>query len=499
MVVSSLIFMSSLPFEALSNQLSKWIFGDVMCRIVGSVYYLGFYSSVLFLTLLTFDRHLAVVYSLKAARVRNQRYAVISCAAIWLGVHQADDSLQTFKYMNKTLCQQFPLDDASLNMDMLRTSGFYIQLLLFLIFPLAVIIYCYVRIAISVISTKIITKFKTMFTSTPETQMETTTYYYEYDTLPNSDPMSLIDSLGSHLSILYYFMFLFSLFGNGLVLVIIYQFEKLTTVTNILLLNMVVSSLIFMSSLPFEALSNQLSKWIFGDVMCRIVGSVYYLGFYSSVLFLTLLTFDRHLAVVYSLKAARVRNQRYAVISCAAIWVISSLACIRPMILYKTFKYMNKTLCQQFPLDDAFLNMDRLRTSGFYIQLLLFLIFPLAVIIYCYVRIAISVISTKIITKFKTVRLIFFIVLFFFSCWTPYNIVWLMYDQTEGGTADIITRTIAYFYFCISPIFYTFVGKKFQNHFKQLLVKRFPGLKRHVSVSQHSRSNESTKSTQNKV
>ncbi|XP_034094389.1 C-C chemokine receptor type 8-like [Gymnodraco acuticeps] len=171
------------------------------------------------------------------------------------------------------------------------------------------------------------------------------------------------------------------------------KFEKLTTVTNILLLNMVVSSLIFMSSLPFEALDNQLSEWIFGDVMCRIVGSVYYLGFYSSVLLLTLLTFDRHLAVVYSLNAARVRNQRYAVISCAAIWVISSLACIRPMILYKTFKYMNTTLCQQFPLDVDSLNMEMLRTSGFYIQLLLFWIFPLSVIIYCYVRIAISVIS----------------------------------------------------------------------------------------------------------
>ncbi|KAI9527324.1 hypothetical protein NQZ68_031461 [Dissostichus eleginoides] len=209
MVVSSLIFMSSLPFEALSNQLSKWIFGDVMCRIVGSVYYLGFYSSVLFLTLLTFDRHLA------------------------------------------------------------------------------------------------------MFTSTPETQMETTTYDYDYVTLPYPERMSPNDSLGSHLSILYYFMFLFSLFGNGLVLVIIYQFEKLTTVTNILLLNMVVSSLIFMSSLPFEALSNQLSKWIFGDVMCRIVGSVYYLGFYSSVLFLTLLTFDRHLAMFTSTPETQMETTTY--------------------------------------------------------------------------------------------------------------------------------------------------------------------------------------------
>ncbi|GLD54956.1 C-C chemokine receptor type 3-like protein, partial [Lates japonicus] len=114
-----------------------------------------------------------------------------------------------------------------------------------------------------------------------------------------------VNNLGAHLSILYYFMFLFNLFGNGLVLVIIHRFEKLTTVTNILLLNLVFSSLIFMSSLPFMAVYMQLSNWIFGKVMCKIVGSVYYLGFYSSVLFLTLLTFDRHLAVVYSLGASR--------------------------------------------------------------------------------------------------------------------------------------------------------------------------------------------------
>ncbi|CAB1433169.1 unnamed protein product [Pleuronectes platessa] len=118
------------------------------------------------------------------------------------------------------------------------------------------------------------------------------------------------NTLGAHLSILYYFMFLFSLCGTVLVLVIIYRFEKLTTVTNILLLNLVLSSLIFMSSLPFLGVYMQLDDWIFGKAMCKIVCSVYYLGFSSSVLFLTLLTFDRHLAVVYSLEAPRVRKPR---------------------------------------------------------------------------------------------------------------------------------------------------------------------------------------------
>ncbi|XP_044196402.1 C-C chemokine receptor type 1-like, partial [Thunnus albacares] len=311
--------------------------------------------------------------------------------------------------------------------------------------------------------------------------------------------------LGAQLSTIYYFMFLFSLFGNGLVLVIIHRFEKLTTVTNILLLNLVVSSLIFMSSLPFLGVYKQLSYWIFGEVMCKIVGSIYYLGFYSSVLFLTLLTFDRYLGVVYCLHASQVRNQRYALLSCAVVWLVSGLACIPKMILHTAFTHhmTNKTLCQEYPLNKTSID-DKLRASGFYLQLFLFLLFPLIVIVYCYVRIAITVISSKVVTKFKTVRLIFIIVLLFFICWTPFNVVQLLPDEglscdelQKRGYALQVTRDIAYIYFWISPIFYTFVGKKFQSYFRQLLVKRFPGLKKHISVSQVSRTSMSTKSTPN--
>ncbi|XP_042255594.1 C-C chemokine receptor type 1-like [Thunnus maccoyii] len=341
-------------------------------------------------------------------------------------------------------------------------------------------------------------------------------YNYSYD---NNDekPVELCSTdgenlLGAQLSTIYYFMFLFSLFGNGLVLVIIHRFEKLTTVTNILLLNLVVSSLMFMSSLPFVGVYKQLSYWIFGEVMCKIVGSVYYLGFYSSVLFLTLLTFDRHLSVVYSLHASQVRNQRYALLSCAVVWLVSGLACIPQMILHKTFIHLmtNKTLCQEHPGNLTFVDADKLRDSTFYLQLFLFLLFPLIVIVYCYIRIAITVISSKIVTKFKTVRLIFVIVLLFFICWTPFNIVELIHDDDDDdnpscdekkkrGYAREVTHDIAYIYFCISPIFYTFVGKKFQSYFRQLLVKRFPGLKKHISVSQVSRTNMSTKSTQKSI
>uniref|UniRef100_H3CJW8 G-protein coupled receptors family 1 profile domain-containing protein n=2 Tax=Tetraodon nigroviridis TaxID=99883 RepID=H3CJW8_TETNG len=130
------------------------------------------------------------------------------------------------------------------------------------------------------------------------------------------------------------------------------RFEKLTTVTNILLLNLILSSMIFMSSLPFMAVYMQLSNWIFGTVICKIVGGMYYLGIYSSVLFLTLLTFDRHLAVVYSLSAVRMRNVSYARISCGVVWLVSILACAKQMILRTTFEHSfeNRIFCDEYPL-----------------------------------------------------------------------------------------------------------------------------------------------------
>ncbi|XP_044196400.1 C-C chemokine receptor type 3-like, partial [Thunnus albacares] len=198
--------------------------------------------------------------------------------------------------------------------------------------------------------------------------------------------------------------------------------------------------------------------------------------------------------------ASQLRNQHYALLSCVVVWLVSGLACIPQMILHTTFLYSinNKTFCQEHPGILTFIDVEKLRDSRFYLQLFLFLLFPLIVIVYCYVRIAITVISSKIVTKFKTVRLIFVIVLLFFICWTPFNVLLLIDDEDltckekqKRGYALQVTRDIAHIYFCISPIFYTFVGKKFQNYFRQLLVKRFPGLKKHISVSQVSGTNMS--------
>ncbi|KAG7283118.1 hypothetical protein CRUP_033064 [Coryphaenoides rupestris] len=270
--------------------------------------------------------------------------------------------------------------------------------------------------------------------------MHTTTPYYDYNE-SDTDAIFMCDRnddnhLGAQLSLFYFIMFGLSLVGNGLVLIIISRFEKLT-VTNIFLLNLVVSDFIFMWSLPFWGIYHQLSTWVFGTSMCKVVGSAYYLGYYSSILFLTLLTFDQHLAVVYPLEAPRLRRQSYAFACCTAVWLLSCLACVKPILLYTVVTDIDeKQFCEEYTnetLTDT-INVSVLNACWMHLQLFFFFLFPLAVIVYCYARVTMVVVATRIIAKFRTIRIIFAIVLLFFVCWTPYNVVLLMHNYVGPST-----------------------------------------------------------------
>ncbi|XP_041103891.1 C-C chemokine receptor type 4-like isoform X1 [Polyodon spathula] len=282
----------------------------------------------------------------------------------------------------------------------------------------------------------------------------------------------------------YYLVFLLSLLGNGLVLYIIFKFEKLTTVTNIFILNLVISDLVFASSLPFWA-SYHSSEWIFGSTMCKLMGSVYFIGFYSSIMFLTLMTFDRYLAVVHAVIAAKRRRIVYALISSAVVWGISFGATIKELVLYDIREDNGRgTVCEEtgYPADF----MEKLKLVGYFQQVMLFFLLPLIVVLYCYSRIVITVIKTKMKEKCRAIKLIFLIVVTFFLCWTPYNVViFLKVLQIMRSSTSVdcnndldyalyVTRNIAYLYFCVNPVFYTFVGKKFQGHFTKLFSKWNP-------------------------
>ncbi|XP_063062172.1 C-C chemokine receptor type 1-like [Engraulis encrasicolus] len=314
--------------------------------------------------------------------------------------------------------------------------------------------------------------------------------YSDYDTGPPVTACvktNVLDFSREFLPPFYYIIFTLSLLGNGLVLFVVVKFERVRTVTNIFLVNLVGSNLVFTCVLPFWAAYHS-DEWTFGTPLCKLVGTATYVGFHSSVLFLTLVTIDRYLAVVHAVAVSQHRKSCYAVVASGVVWLTCGLAGVRPLLHYKVSKHWENNLQCKDELHFSWKPFD------IYVHFVAFFLIPLLIVGYCYVRIIITVASTKISGKHRTLRIVFVILLLFFACWTPRSIMQLVAQHTRYDCndavdyANYITNNIACLYFSINPVLYTFLGRKFQNYVRELIGAYVPCLKSHLSVAVTSKS-----------
>ncbi|XP_067851822.1 chemokine XC receptor 1-like [Heptranchias perlo] len=289
-------------------------------------------------------------------------------------------------------------------------------------------------------------------------------------------------------AVLYSLVFIFSLVGNTLVLWILVSYEKLKSIADIFILNLAISDLLFAFSLPFWAVDHT-HGWIFGNAMCKIMSSMFFVGYYSGIMLLTLMTADRYFAVVHALFAVRTRKICYAVAASFVVWGISISATVPELIFSGIIDYGERSIsCGSiYPSESGHI----WRLLGCYQQNLLFFLIPFAVIVFCYYRILNTVIRCKARRKLKTVKVIFCIVVVFFVCWAPYNVVIFLLSLSElqvpaFSTCEVdkhllyafyICRNLAYFHCCLNPFFYAFVGTKFRKHLIQGVSKCLPWMK----------------------
>ncbi|XP_067911102.1 chemokine XC receptor 1-like isoform X2 [Heterodontus francisci] len=329
-------------------------------------------------------------------------------------------------------------------------------------------------------------KSPTMSTAEPEQIYE----YYDYNETDDAF-VYLCDNheptlFGAMLTpVLYSLFFIFSLVGNTLVLWILVRYEKLKSITDIFILNLVTSDLLFALSLPFWAVDHT-SGWIFGKAMCKIMSSIFFIGYYSGMLLLTLMTVDRYFIVVHPLYAVRTRKICYAMVASLVIWGISIAATV-PEIIFSDIVVsgdQSLTCGSNYPTESAHI----WRLLGCYQQNVLFFLIPFGVIVFCYCRILATVIRRKARKKHKTVKIIFCIVVVFFVCWAPYNVVIFLLSLIEFQVpafltceisnhliyAYFISRNLAYCHCCLNPIFYAFVGTRFRKHLIQMVSKYLP-------------------------
>ncbi|XP_051962501.1 type-2 angiotensin II receptor [Xyrauchen texanus] len=294
--------------------------------------------------------------------------------------------------------------------------------------------------------------------------MSPSTYHYQKKVIPT----------------FYSLIFLLGFFGNMLVVFVLYHRSGRRTVANTYLVNLAMSDLLFLSSLPFWAVYYSLDyNWIFGKVMCKLCGSLLTINVYASIFFITCMSVDRYHAIVYPLHSQSSRSvNRARCVSCI-IWVVAALTTL-PTVVFRdihTFPINNVTACV------IYYPSEHWQTGLTLAKNILGFFLPFVVIATCYSRITVHLMAAPNYLEQDSARLVHVlrmvvaVVLAFFFCWFPFHVLTFM-----GAVGELSVEwdcwvlqainNLLPFFLClgfsnsaINPFLYCFVG----NHFRERL------------------------------
>ncbi|KFO33260.1 C-C chemokine receptor type 1 [Fukomys damarensis] len=276
---------------------------------------------------------------------------------------------------------------------------------------------------------------------------------------------------------LYSLVFILGVVGNVLVVLVLMKYKRLQSMTSIYLLNLALSDLLFLFTLPFWIDYKLRDNWVFGNGMCKLLSGLYYVGLYSEIFFIILLTVDRYLAIVHAVFALRARTVTFGVITSIITWALAILASVPGLYFSKIQWEVTRHTCSlHFPYQSlwAWQRFQALKLN------LLGLLLPLLVMVVCYAGIIKILLQRPSEKKAKAVRLIFVIMITFFLFWTPYNLAIFVFAYQEhmftnyceqSRQLDLalqVTEVIAYTHCCANPIIYVFVGERFRKYLRQL-------------------------------
>ncbi|XP_060909819.1 C-X-C chemokine receptor type 2-like [Labrus mixtus] len=331
-------------------------------------------------------------------------------------------------------------------------------------------------------------------------------FYINPDTQPCKQ-FVIPDALTAIVSAFYVLIFVLAIPGNLVVGLVIGLSKQTLPPSDLYLLHLAVADLLLALTLPFWATSVT-QGWVFGDVMCKIVTIIQELSFYSSILFLTCISMDRYMVIVRAMEARRANRRMVSWGVCAAVWGIGTLLSL-PGLLHSSYKPdtshdSSQLMCgEHYTLGSA----SNWRLATRVLRHTLGFLIPLAVMLPCYgVTIKRLLRIRGGFQRQKAMRVIFFVVVAFLLCWTPYHLA-VMVDtffrskivpyqcpaRMAVDQAMFATQILGLLHSCVNPVLYAFVGEKFRSRLTHILKKM--GVLERTSLSRSSRSSLSSEIT----
>uniref|UniRef100_A0A8C6S961 Neuropeptides B/W receptor 2a n=1 Tax=Neogobius melanostomus TaxID=47308 RepID=A0A8C6S961_9GOBI len=248
--------------------------------------------------------------------------------------------------------------------------------------------------------------------------------------------------------------------GNTAVIYMILKAPKMKTVTNMFILNLAIADDLFTLVLPINIAEHLLRYWPFGEVLCKIILSIDHYNIFSSIYFLTVMSIDRYLVVLSTVRSKRMpyRTYRAAKIISLCVWVLVILI-VMPFTVFASVdvnpRDERKSCVLNFPSPEIHWQ----KASRIYTLILGFAI-PVSTICILY---------TMMLYKLRNMRLNMCL-----FCWTPYHLSTIVALTTDLPNTPLLIG-ISYFIVCLSyansclnPFLYAFLDDNFRKAFKKM-------------------------------
>ncbi|XP_053572136.1 neuropeptides B/W receptor type 2 [Bombina bombina] len=284
------------------------------------------------------------------------------------------------------------------------------------------------------------------------------------------------------LPIIYSVICVVGLTGNTAVIYVILKAPKMKTVTNLFILNLAIADDLFTLVLPINIAEILLHYWPFGVVLCKIILSIDLYNIFSSIYFLTVMSIDRYLVVLATVRSKRMPYRTYR-----AAKIISLLVWLLVIIIVLPFTVFAGVYKDDLEFKSCGLNFPKPEKMWFKISRLYTLILgfaiPVTTICVLYMAMLYKLRNMRLNSngkaldkaKKKVTIMVFVVLAVCLFCWTPYHlttIVSLTTDLQETslviGISYFIT-SLSYANSCLNPFLYAFLDDSFRKSFRKML------------------------------
>ncbi|XP_063291928.1 lysophosphatidic acid receptor 6-like [Pelobates fuscus] len=205
--------------------------------------------------------------------------------------------------------------------------------------------------------------------------------------------------------------------------------------SNVYFVSLSVVDTIFICLLPVRIYyHNSGNNWVFGDVACRITGTLFYLNIYLSIVFFTCISLDRYMAVVLPLTYLRLKYSCYPRILTFVIWLLGC-SIVLPLIFGGPLDNMPENSSRISCFEDFSLSSWQSRLVPYNVCALIFgFLVPFSVIAVVFPVMARKICQIKTSVHRKVaLQIIGYILAVSLICFLPYNITHLFHFLMRLG------------------------------------------------------------------